>query len=172
MPLSDFILILELAVSPAILVSGIGMLVLSMTNRFGRVIDRVRMLTSQGGADEGGRSERVTAQLRILARRARALRTAITLAVVSVLAAVFLVVGLFAAAAGGGRGLLVGSLLAASFVASMASLIAALCLFLYELNLSLRALWLELPADCRGRRVRRGGAAHGVFRGAAGDLSA
>jgi hypothetical protein len=34
----------------------------------------------------------------------------------------------------------------------MAGLIAALTLFLYGLNLSLQALWLEQPADCRDRR--------------------
>jgi hypothetical protein len=151
MPLSDFIRVLELAVSPAILVSGIGLLLLSMTNRFGRVIDRARILMPRVGSDGGRRAERVTAQMRILARRARALRTAITLAVVSLLASVLLVAGLFAASACGSEGNGVVAALAACFVASMAGLIAALALFLYELNLSLQALWLELPAECRGR---------------------
>jgi hypothetical protein len=152
MPLSDFIRVLELAVSPAILVSGIGLLLLSMTSRFGRVIDRARILMPRIGGESGERAERVSGQLRILARRASALRTAITAAVVSLLAAVLLVAGLFAAAACGSEGSGVVAALAACFVASMVGLIAAPALFLYELNLSLQALWLELPADCRGRR--------------------
>jgi len=150
MPLSDFIRLLELAVSPAILVSGIGLLLLSMTNRFGRVIDRARFLLPSLGPDGGDRAERIAAQMRILARRARALRTAITLAVVSLLASVLLVAGLFVAAACGSEASTVGGGLVACFVTSMVGLIGALGLFLYELNLSLRALWLELPAECRG----------------------
>lgn len=150
MPLSDFIRVVELAVSPAILVSGIGLLLLSMTNRFGRVIDRARFLLPNLGADGGDRAERIAAQMRILVRRARALRTAITLAVVSLLASVLLVAGLFVAAAFGSEGSIVGGGLVACFVTSMVGLIGALGLFLYELNLSLQALWLELPAGCRG----------------------
>ena len=155
MLLSDFILILEVAITPALLVSGIGLLLLSMTNRFGRVIDRARILMAaiDGGGAAGTR--RVTAQIHILARRARALRTAITLAVASLLATVLLVGGLFAATAYGGEGRSAGVMLAACFAAAMASLIAALGFFLYELNLSLRALWLELPADCHARRRPR-----------------
>jgi len=170
MPLSDFIRVLELAVSPAILVSGIGLLLLSMTNRFGRVIDRARILMPRLG---GERTERVSAQMRILARRARTLRTAITAAVVSLLAAVLLVAGLFAAAVCGSEGIGVVAALAACFVASMAGLIAALALFLYELNLSLQALWLELPADCRGHAPAAGRAdSAGDQRGQRRDLLA
>jgi hypothetical protein len=173
MPLSDFIRVLELAVSPAILVSGIGLLLLSMTNRFGRVIDRARILMPRLGGESGERTERVNAQMRILARRARTLRTAITAAVVSLLAAVLLVAGLFAAAVCGSEGIGVVAALAACFVASMAGLIAALALFLYELNLSLQALWLELPADCRGHAPAAGRAdSAGDQRGQRRDLLA
>jgi len=48
--------VLELAVSPAILVSGIGLLLLSMTNRFGRMIDRARILMPRLGSDGGQRA--------------------------------------------------------------------------------------------------------------------
>ncbi len=149
MLVSDFVRILQLAIGPAILVSGIGLLLLSMTNRFGRVIDRARVLMTSITADQGDRAERVTAQLQILARRARALRAAITLAVTSLLFTVLLVMGLFAAAACRWETQAMGIALTICFTASMIALIAALGLFLYELNLSLNALWLEIPATCR-----------------------
>ncbi len=153
MLVSDFVRVLGLAVGPAILVSGIGLLLLSMTNRFGRVIDRARILIVPTTAADGIRTEKVNAQLRILARRARALRTAITLAVVSLLLAVLLVMSLFAASAYRSESQAVGIVLASFFTGSMVTLIAALLYFLYELNLSLRALWLELGTDFRhGRR--------------------
>ncbi len=154
MLVSDFVRILDLAVGPAILVSGIGLLLLSMTNRFARVIDRARILIVPTTAADEIRTERVSAQLRILARRAGALRTAITLAVVSLLFTVLLVMGLFAASAYHCEAQAVGVALASCFTASMVTLIAALVFFLYELNLSLRALWLELGTDDRERRRR------------------
>jgi hypothetical protein len=62
--------------------------------------------------------------------------------------------GLFAASAYHCEAQGVGVALASCFTASMVTLIAALVFFLYELNLSLRALWLELGTDDRERRRR------------------
>ena len=41
---TELIPILQSAVGPVILISGVGLLLLSMTNRFGRVVDRARIL--------------------------------------------------------------------------------------------------------------------------------
>jgi hypothetical protein len=149
MLVSDFVRVLDLAVGPAILVSGIGLLLLSMTNRFGRVIDRARVLVPRMAADHGDGAGRIAAQLKILARRARVLRAAITMAVSSLLLTVLLVVGLFAASACQCDTHWMAVSLTACFTVSMISLIVALVLFLYELNLSLNALWLEMPAKFR-----------------------
>jgi hypothetical protein len=46
MHLSTLIPTLQLAVGPVILISGIGLLLLSMTTRFGRTIDRTREIAS------------------------------------------------------------------------------------------------------------------------------
>lgn len=149
MRLPDFVSILNLAIGPAILISGNGLLLLSLTTRFGRAIDRARFLVPELDADDEASRRRIMAQLRILARRARALRTAITLVVVSLLCDVLLVLGLFAAAAAGADGRGVALALTACFGSALAALIAALVVLLYDLNLSLRALWLEIPAECR-----------------------
>jgi hypothetical protein len=45
MSLTDLIPTLQLAIGPAILISGVGLISLSMTNRFGRAIDRSRQWT-------------------------------------------------------------------------------------------------------------------------------
>ena len=42
MPLTALIPILQVAIGPVILVSGVGLLLLSMTNRLGRIVDRRR----------------------------------------------------------------------------------------------------------------------------------
>jgi Cu/Ag efflux pump CusA len=119
--LHDLIPILQVAIGPVILVSGIGLLLLSMTNRFGRVTDRSRELAME--------------------RRARVIRRAITLAISSVLLAAVLIITLFVAAI---FALEVGALVATLFIGCMAALIGALVAFLRDINLSLAALTLEL----------------------------
>jgi hypothetical protein len=42
--LTELIPVLQMAIGPVILISGVGLLLLSMTNRLGRVIDRARLL--------------------------------------------------------------------------------------------------------------------------------
>jgi len=50
MPVSsveELIPVLQTAIGPVILISGIGLLLLTMTNRLGRVIDRARGLSAE-----------------------------------------------------------------------------------------------------------------------------
>ena len=140
MSLHDLIPSLQVAIGPVILVSGVGLLLLSMTNRFGRVIDRSRELAMELRAGTGDRN-RVVQQIEILMRRARVIRHAITLAVSSVLLAAVLIITLFVAAV---FALEVGALVATLFIGCMAALIGALVALLRDVNLSLAALTLEL----------------------------
>ena len=57
---------LNLAISPVIMISAYGMLLLSLTNRLGRAIDRARVLAGESGASR-------QLQVEILAKRARRL---------------------------------------------------------------------------------------------------
>lgn len=151
MLVSEFVVVLDLAVGPAILVSGVGLLLLSMTNRFSRVIDRARILAPRITTPDGARNVVIVAQLQNLARRARVLRAAVTMAVLSLLFTALLVVGLFISSTLECETPSVAFTLTACFAGSMLTLMAALVLFLYELNMSLSALWLELPEDLRAR---------------------
>ena len=80
------------------LISGVGLLLLSMTNRYGRIIDRSRALAEALRKAPEAERPRFEAQLQVLFRRARLARMAITLAVISVLSAASLVIALFLAA--------------------------------------------------------------------------
>jgi hypothetical protein len=91
----DIASILQLAIGPVILISGVGLLLLTMTNRFGRVIDRSRALAAGLESSSEAKRSSMLAQLRILARRARVLRAAIALASTSALLAAVLVITLF-----------------------------------------------------------------------------
>src|SRR5262245_56877290 len=95
---TDLIPVLQIAIGPVILISGAGLLLLTMTNRLGRVIDRARTLYDKLRAETQGEQERLRAQLKILQRRAGFIRQAIILATVSILLAALLIISLFFAA--------------------------------------------------------------------------
>ena len=46
-PLQEIIPVLQVAIGPVILISGVGLLLLTMTNRLGRAIDRSRSLAGE-----------------------------------------------------------------------------------------------------------------------------
>lgn len=153
MSLAELIPVLQIAVGPVILVSGVGLLLLNMTNRLGRIIDRTRMLVRElraaaASGRESGDRELIRAQLAILERRARLVRAAIALTTVGVLLAATLVILLFLTALSGVEA---AALLALLFAACMGSLIAGLVWFLRDVNLSLRALQLEVDAVAHDR---------------------
>jgi hypothetical protein len=70
---------LQIAVGPVVLISGVGLLILSMTNRLGRVIDRGRSLVRELPEIPERNHAGVVGQLRILSRRADLLQQAIFL---------------------------------------------------------------------------------------------
>ena len=139
--LTDIIPYLQTAIGPVILISGVGMLLLVMTNRFGRAVDRSRQLVGELRKADAADAGAVREQIRILFRRARVLRGAIGLASASVLWAALLIVTLFLAALAGFQA--VGAV-EAQFIGSLLCLIGAVGCFLYDIHLSLVALRLEL----------------------------
>ena len=92
---NELIPVLQTAIGPVVLISGIGLLILSMTNRLGRVIDRGRSLAREFPEHPVQLHSQLKAQLLILSHRARLLRNAITLATLSVLSAAALIIVLF-----------------------------------------------------------------------------
>jgi hypothetical protein len=129
------------AIGPVILISGVGLLLLTMTNRLGRAIDRARQLKHELSVRTGHEREQTLAQVTILYRRAKIIRLSITLAATSAALAAVLVVALFVTAL---FQLPEGFLIGLIFVACMASLFASLIGFIRDINLSLHALKLEL----------------------------
>src|ERR1051325_254023 len=144
MRLTDLVPILQMAIGPVILISGVGLLLLSMTNRLGRVIDRSRLLAETLRSSDAADRKRLSSQLEILSRRARLIRLAIILATVSVLLAGILIIALFVAAL---MGLEIAPVVILPFISCMGSLIASLALFIGDINLSLSALRLEIEAQ-------------------------
>jgi hypothetical protein len=133
--------VLQTAIGPVVLISGIGLLILSMTNRLGRVIDRGRSLARELPEQPVQLHNQFKAQLVILSHRARLLRNAITLATLSVLSAAILIIVLFLTAV---LHIEDAWLILFLFVGSMSFLIASLVAFLQDLNQSLIAFKLDI----------------------------
>jgi hypothetical protein len=140
-PLAELIPILQVAIGPVILISGVGLLLLSMTNRLGRVIDRTRLLHADLLREQGAEQSRKRDQLRILWRRADTIRKSIIYAAVSVLLAACLIITLFVAAL---LGLDAAGVIVFLFVGCLTALIYSLLLFIWDINQSLAALKLEM----------------------------
>jgi hypothetical protein len=119
-------------------------LILSMTNRLGRIIDRSRVLVDVRRHGDAPQRIRAELQLGILWRRARLLRSAITLACVSVLLDALIMILLFL---GSLVELPVAVAVALMFAACMTALIGSILFFIGDINLTLRALAHEMQPD-------------------------
>jgi len=133
--------VIQLAVAPVFLLTGVGAILSVLVNRLGRVVDRFRALERIGpGTDE---SVAAVAKLErsILERRARMIHWAIgfctgcALLVCVVIAAMF--VGTIA-------GVELPGTIAALFVAAMLSLVAGLLCFLREIALATGSIHVAL----------------------------
>jgi hypothetical protein len=139
--IQELIPVLQTAIGPVILISGVGLLLLSMTNRLSRVIDRARNLLAILDTASDRARDRILAQIDILWSRARLIRLSILLAAVSVLCAACLIIVLFMTALFKVEDAWLISIL---FVACMVSLIGSLIVFITDINRSLAAFKVEL----------------------------
>jgi hypothetical protein len=136
----SFIPVIQLAITPVIMLSGVGALMLTLTNRLGRVVDRTRGLAGQMQLASLADRPHFESQLTILWRRARLIRLAVTYAGLSMLLSCVLVMAIFIDAIRDTFGLE----LVVLFAASIVCLIFALMAFLRDVWMSLWALRLEL----------------------------
>lgn len=139
--LSQLTRILQLSITPVALISGVALLLLTMTNRLGRVIDRARDLAGQVAAPGGDAESAPRQELRILFRRARLLQYAIAAISMSIFMAVLMVVALFAMYLLSAH--LQGAVLTL-FGGCLAGLVVATGCFLGDIVLSIRWLHVSL----------------------------
>ena len=141
MLLRDLVPIIQLSVSPVIVISGVGLVLLSMTNRFGRAIDKARHLLDKLDHVEAVRRGHLLSQIEIMYARCRSLRLAIFLSSLSLLLMALFIGLLFLFDV---LHLEMALLLVALFIGSMLTLSASLFFFVLDINTSLRALAIEV----------------------------
>ena len=128
--------VIQLAIAPVFLFSGVCTLLIVLTNRLARIVDRTRVLEAQQppppGEDAPGSRE-----LDMLHRRAYIIDWAVSLATVAALLICCVVGILFV---GAFLGVHIARGVALCFVAAMAALIGALLCFLREILLATSGL--------------------------------
>src|SRR5579872_1620055 len=127
--------IIQLAVAPVFLLSGVGVTLGVFTNRLSRIVDRARTLEQQLTRDE--HDPELLRGLAVLARRARYINLSITLGTLSGLMVALTVVLLFTATLMHVR---LATAIAVTFIASMLALTAALLVFLIEVRFATATL--------------------------------
>jgi hypothetical protein len=134
---ADILTIIQASIAPVVLISGVGLLLLTLTNRLGRIVDRTRLLVGDRRTAPPDERPVIEAQLKVLARRAQLVRLAVALAASSVAISGILIAVLFL-----GLLLSVNMVAAAAllFVVSLLSLVAAMLVFVAELFQALTAL--------------------------------
>jgi uncharacterized membrane protein SpoIIM required for sporulation len=141
--LQDLVPILQTAVGPVILISGVGLIVLSLTNRYARVFDRTHYISQRLSQVPKEEYANLASQLKYLLKQARMIRMSLTLAALSVFFTALMVATIFICAF---WQLGFPNIIAGLFIACMICLIGALIYFLADINMSLKTLKLEVKS--------------------------
>jgi hypothetical protein len=140
--------VIQASITPVILISGAGMLLLTLTNRMGRAVDRTRALARELREHQGGTNPRIEEQLTVLTRRTRLIRSSVLWAVLSMLAACVLILTIFVTV----RLKFEGDVaLLAFFLTSIGLLSGSLVYFVRDIVLSLHALDSEVAWSRQGK---------------------
>ena len=137
----DIVGLIQSAVAPVFLLSGVGVTLGVLTNRLARIVDRGRLLEERLENPSVSREE-LQGSLRVLARRAHYINVAITLSTISALLVSLVVILLFANAF---QLVDLEVAIAVMFVASMTLLTGAFVAFLIEVRMATASLRLGSP---------------------------
>jgi CBS domain containing-hemolysin-like protein len=132
----DIVHLIQSAVAPVFLLSGVGVTLGVLTNRLARIVDRARFLEQLSHA-EAARAKSTGDSLRALARRAHYINIAITLCTIAALLVSLVVMSLFTSAF---VSINLSALIAILFVLAMVCLSAAFGAFLIEVRLATSTL--------------------------------
>ena len=136
-PSTGIVHVIQLAVAPVFLLSGVGVTLTVLTNRLARIVDRARVLEARPDHDEEDLQARLHGDLATLSRRAKLVNLALTLTTTCALLVCLVIVALFVGAL---FDVDLSSLIAVLFVAAMAAFVGGLVSFLREIFLATASL--------------------------------
>lgn len=136
--------LLQSSISPVVMISGIGLLLLSMTNRFSRPVDSIRRLMQERLHADEQRKTVIDAAVKIFYRRFLLLRMALFLVCSSLgLVSIIVLLLFFSQVFLCDLSLLIELL----FVGSLFCLLGSLLYFMFDIRLTLNSLRLEISSQ-------------------------
>ena len=136
----NFIEFLKACITPVALISGVGLLLLTITNRLGRTIDRTRILVNELDKENVQRKENKINEIKILHRRSEYLRFSIGSITISVITSSLIIPLLFVMMLFNIDLKFYGYIL---FTFSILSILVSSVYFFMDVVLSLKAIHLE-----------------------------
>jgi hypothetical protein len=128
--------VIQLAVAPVFLLTGVGAILSVITNRLARIVDRTRVLSTSSDQKHSAQQE----EMAMLARRSRWVHWAVSLCTMSALFICIVIAALFVGSEIGTDPSRTVSLL---FISAMLTLIAGLLCFLREIFLAAESMDIE-----------------------------
>src|SRR5215471_14305097 len=149
MPTFSVVQILTASIAPVIVISGVGLLLLSISNRYGRAIDRARLLARELGESdtESARRRHLAEQLRLTNHRAHLLKRSMLYSSVCIFFVSLTILSLFAEQL---LGLERDFLALPCFALCLISLVVSMYYSIHDITVSLAALELEVSERMRG----------------------
>jgi hypothetical protein len=121
--------VIQLAVAPVFLLTGVGAILAVITNRLARIVDRSRVLSNSSDQKQSAQKE----EMAMLARRARWVHWAVSLCTMSALFICIVIAALFV---GSEIGMDPSRAVSLLFISAMLTLISGLLCFLREISLA------------------------------------
>jgi hypothetical protein len=129
--------VIQLAVAPVFLLSGVGVTLTVLTNRLARIVDRARVLEARPDHADPALQARLHGDLAALSQRAKLVTMALTLSTLCALLVCLVIMALFLGAL---FRVDLSALIAVLFVTAMAAFVGALLNFLREIFLATASL--------------------------------
>lgn len=142
----SFAKLLQLSISPVVLISAVGLLLLSLNNRLARIIDRTRELANDIQSSGEKNLEELQFELKVMFNRSHILRAAVTLVSTSIFFASLVILVMFfiffiklPASA-----VMLKNVVLMLFMLSIVSLVGCMIFFLVDVFKSLKVLNLDV----------------------------
>jgi len=138
---AEFGNILREAITPLVLISGVGLILLSLVNRYNQAISRTRSLVSEARSSRGERKKCLNTQIDVVLKRCSLLRFSISSLVASMILSSFIILQSIVSAAIGVKSV---ALLKVCLFSSCVFIIISNILLLVDVSFSLKALKIEV----------------------------
>ncbi|MFA6925081.1 MAG: DUF2721 domain-containing protein [Bacteroidales bacterium] len=136
--INDIVQILQISIAPTVLISGVGLLILSLNTRGSLILDRIRSMINEYSENK---KAYIKDEIYLLYKRAKIIRVSIFNLVMSIIIDVLVIISIFFIKI---LSIENGIIIPILFVCSIVFLITGLVAFLHDINMNLKAMRIEM----------------------------